>query len=159
MTCALLKERGGHEQASEDCSAPGEREVCNDGERFLWPPVLAGIALNDLHCFDMAVARTQLSCQGGIELDDNDACSRLDKGLREDAPTSADLDNELAPRDVGLGDEVSCEPLTSDEVLAGRTLTGCRRTTTDITIVIASRFYCYLSGREVSEWLPSRDQS
>ena len=121
---ALQGNAGVMKQASEDRSAPGEREVCNYGERFLWPPVLAGIALDDLHCFDMAVAGSQPSCQRGIELDDNDACSRLGKCLREDAPTSADLDDELAPRDVGLGDEVSCELLTSDEVLAGRTPRG-----------------------------------
>jgi hypothetical protein len=122
--CAPQRDAGIAEQASEDCSAAGEREVRHDSERFLRPFVLGGVALDDLHSLDLAVACAKLSCQGRIELDDHDLCSCSGECLREDATTPADLDHQVAARDLDLEDEVGCEPLTSDEVLTGRTPRG-----------------------------------
>jgi len=95
-------------------------KVRDDRKRLLRPGVLGGVGLDNRDSREASEACAKPSRKRRIALDHDDHRSCSDERLGEDACSSPDLDDEVAARDLCVGDKVACELLTSEEVLAGR---------------------------------------
>ena len=110
-----------------DCQYPSvaaNREVRDHTEPIARPIVDSCVGLDDLHGRKPAEALPKLCREPRIAFEHDDTRSRLGQRPRQHAGASADLDDELSARDLRLGDEIGCEPVTSQEVLAGRSPRG-----------------------------------
>jgi hypothetical protein len=71
------------------------------------------------HHLGVSESLAEPGCENRIAFDDDDDGAHPDERLREDARAAADLDDQIVRGDLGIGDEVGCEPATAEEVLAG----------------------------------------
>jgi len=116
----LQRQAGIAKQAGEDRSRAGKRQIGDHNERLARPVVLDGVGLNDLDCREVAESGTKPMRKRLIAFDHDDIGPGSGERLGEDARAPADLDDEIAKPEPSFGDEVGCELLTSEEVLAGR---------------------------------------
>jgi hypothetical protein len=108
------------EQVREDRSGAGERQVREHRERSRRPLAAGGVAPDDLDAPVLPEARPQLRREQRVALDRDDLRPGLGERLRQDSGAAADLQDEVAPLDAGLRDEICCESPTAEEVLARR---------------------------------------
>lgn len=104
------------QEATQNPRSRCERQVRDDGERFVRQAHDGCVALQHLHARVVAEAGTELLERCRVELDRPHASSRVRESAGQDATAGAEVEHERPLHDAGVTDELVCEDATTKGV-------------------------------------------